>query len=193
MVVAAIGKQILGPTDGSVASALVPWSAEMLASKLRCDKDIGGKIQQGICYLGASVVSNPSTVENRTASALASVLPKTVTSRAGGDCVQKAAIFKSTSKKVSTVDCRANAVRGLTSALERRPESRRARRLLLWRTRRRGVILAAMLRECWSTIVLSSVGCDVNPVYSHLVSCPMVVRTVLARGAIAGASALLSL
>ena len=37
----------------SAVSALPPWSAVMLASRLasRCDEGLGGETQQGICYL----------------------------------------------------------------------------------------------------------------------------------------------
>ena len=60
----------------SVASALASWSAVMLASRpASCadDEGLGGKAQQGICYLCIYGVFSPSTVESRAASALASL------------------------------------------------------------------------------------------------------------------------
>ena len=81
-----------------------------------------------------------------------------------------AAILEPTSEEVSTVDCRAYAVRALASALERSPEmeasllaSSEASAAAVTAPRRAlatlvstssGVILAAMSRECWSTTVL---------------------------------------
>ena len=63
---------------------------------------------------------SPSTVESREASALASALPRRAASRAAVVTAPRRAveIFESTSKEVSTADCRAYAVRALASALE---------------------------------------------------------------------------
>ena len=65
-------------------------------SKLRCNEGLGGKTQQGICYLRIYV-------------ALASALPRRAASRAAVVTAfrRAAAILESTSEEVSTVDCRA--------------------------------------------------------------------------------------
>ena len=57
----------------------------------------------------SSGVSNPSTVESREASALASALPRRAASRAAAVTASKraVAILESTSEEVSTADCRA--------------------------------------------------------------------------------------
>ena len=74
----------------SVASALAPWSAVMLASRLA---SCAATAQQGICYLGVSV-------ESREASALASALPARAASRAAVVTAPRraAAILESTSE-----------------------------------------------------------------------------------------------
>ena len=59
-------------------------------------------------------MSNPSTVESREASALASASRAAVVTAFR----RAAAILESTSEEVSTVDCRAYVVRALASALE---------------------------------------------------------------------------
>ena len=68
----------------------------------------------------SSGVSNPSTVESRAASALASALPRRAASRAAVVTAPKraVAILESTSEEVSTADSGAYAVRALASALE---------------------------------------------------------------------------
>ena len=57
----------------------------------------------------SSGVSNPSTVESREASALASALPRRAASRAAAATASKraVAILESTTEEVSTANCRA--------------------------------------------------------------------------------------
>ena len=107
----------------SVASALAPWSAVMLASRLASCAATKASVARpsrafAIFVSTSSGVSNPSTVESREASALASALPRRAASRAAVVTASRraAAILESTSEEVLTVDCRAYAVR--TSALE---------------------------------------------------------------------------
>ena len=65
----------------SVASALAPWSAVMLASRLASCAATKTSVARpsrafAILVSTSSGVSNPSTVESREASALASALPR---------------------------------------------------------------------------------------------------------------------
>ena len=108
----------------SVASALAPWSAEMLASRpasCAATKALVARPSRAsaILVFTSSGVSNPSSVESR-AAALASALPTRAASRAAVVTASRraAAIFKPTSEEVSTADSRAYAVRALASALE---------------------------------------------------------------------------
>ena len=71
----------------SVASALAPWSAAMLASRLASCAATKASVARpsrafAILVSTSSGVSNPSTVESREASALASALPRRAASRA---------------------------------------------------------------------------------------------------------------
>ena len=113
------------------------------ASKLRCDEGLGGKTQQGICCLGVYLqrVSNPSTVESREASALASALPNKAASRAAVVTAPKraAATKESTSKSVRLGGLQPGARRPACGGDG--PQASTSS----------GVILAAMCRECWST------------------------------------------
>ena len=157
----------------SVASALAPWSAVMLASRLASCAATKASVARpsrafAILVSTSSGVSNPSTVKSREASALASALPRRAASRAAVVTAfrRAAAILESTSEEVSTVDCRAYAVRALASALEAcSPEmeasllasseaSAASPGLATLMSTSSGVILAAMSRECWSTTVV---------------------------------------
>ena len=98
----------------SVASALAPWSAAMLASRLASCAATKASVARpsrafAILVSTSSGVSNPSTVESREASALASALPRRAASRAAAVTASKraAAILESTTEEVSTADCRA--------------------------------------------------------------------------------------
>ena len=70
----------------SVASALAPWSAVMLASRLAscATKALMTRPSRAFAILvsTSSGVPNPSSVESREASALASALPRRAVSRA---------------------------------------------------------------------------------------------------------------
>ena len=73
----------------SVASALAPWSAEMLASRLASCAATKASVARPskaftIFVSTSSGVSKPSTVESKAASALASALPERAASRADG-------------------------------------------------------------------------------------------------------------
>ena len=94
----------------SVASALAPWSAVMLASRLASCAATKASVARpsrafAILVSTSSGVSNPS----REASALASALPRRAASRAAAVTASKraVAILESTSEEVSTADCRA--------------------------------------------------------------------------------------
>ena len=96
----------------SVASALAPWSAVMLASRLAscaATKALVARPSRAFAILvsTSSGVSNPSTVESREAIALASALPNRAASRTAAVTVSKraVAILESTSEEVSTADC----------------------------------------------------------------------------------------
>ena len=76
----------------SVASALAPWSAVMLASRLASCAATKASVARpsrafAIFVSTSSGVSNPSTVESREASALASALPEGGVQGCRGDCV----------------------------------------------------------------------------------------------------------
>ena len=150
----------------SAASALEAWSAVMLASRLAsCAATPSSAF--AIFVSTSSGVSNPSTVESRAASALASALPARAASRAAVVTAPRRAveIFEST-EEVSTAESRAYAVSALASALEMVASllaSSEASAAAVTAPRRAlatlvstssGVILAAMSRECWSTTVL---------------------------------------
>ena len=137
--------------------ALPPWSAVMLASRLASCAATKASVARpsrafAILVSTSSGVSNPSTVESRAASALASALPRRAASRAAVVTAFRgeAEIFKSTAEEVSTADCRAYAVRTLASAFEMEasllasPEASAAAALVSTSS---GVILAAMSRE----------------------------------------------
>ena len=154
----------------SAASALEAWSAVMLASRLASCAATKASVARpssafAIFVSTSSGVSNPSTVESRAASALASALPRRAASRAR----RAVEIFESTSEEVLTAESRAYAVRALASALEAcspvasllaSSEASAAavtaprRALATLVSTSSGVILAAMSRECWSTTVL---------------------------------------
>ena len=98
----------------SVASALAPWSAVMLASRLASCAATKVSVARpssafAILVSTSSGVSSPSTVQSREASALASALPRRAASRAAVVTVfrRAAAILESTSEEVSTIYCRA--------------------------------------------------------------------------------------
>ena len=95
----------------SVASALAPWSAVMLASRLASCAATKASVARpsrafAILVSTSSGVSSPSTVESREASALASALPRRAASRAAVMTASKraAAILESTTEKVSTAE-----------------------------------------------------------------------------------------
>ena len=98
----------------SVASALAPWSAVMLASRLASCAATKASLARpsrafAILVSTSSGVSKPSTAESREASALPSALPRRAASRAAVVTASKraVAILESTSEEVSTADCRA--------------------------------------------------------------------------------------
>ena len=97
----------------SAASALEAWSAVTLASRLASCAATKASVARpssafAIFVSTSSGVSNPSTVESRAASALASALPRRAASRAAVVTAPRRAveIFESTSEEVSTAGVR---------------------------------------------------------------------------------------
>ena len=158
----------------SVASALEAErrDAGVPASKLRCDEGLGGKAQQGICYLCVYVQRRVQPVhrEEQGGQRAGVRLPRRAASRAAVVTASRraAAILESTSEEVSTVDCRAYAVSALASAGGLQPRDGGVPACELGGQRRGGdgpqesvghlgVHLQrrdAMSKECWSTTVL---------------------------------------
>ena len=139
------------------AASRRPWppgrrDAGVPASKLRCDEGLGGEAQQGICYFGVYLQRRGEQGGQRAGARLA---------EEGGVAAvvtafrRAAAILESTSEEVSTVDCRAYAVRALASALASAAAVTAPKRALATLvSTSSGVMLAAMSRERWSTTVL---------------------------------------